>query len=151
MKWSKYEKEILPAFVADMDFEPPNSSYEALKEMVDLKDFGYKFNHIERLIPAWTDWIANRDGLRLPEAQCVVFTSSMHALEAVMVLHTNPNDGVALFSPVYHPFAKAVKSAGRKLIDIPLLEEGWTIDLEKFNELAESKIKVVLFLSLIHI
>jgi len=145
MKWTKYGKDIIPAFVADMDFDPPNVSYEALKEMVDLKDFGYKFNHIERLIPAWTNWIANRDGLRLPEAQCVVFTSSMHALEAVMVLHTNLNDGVALFSPVYHPFAKAVTNAGRKLIDIPLLEEGWSIDMEKFNELAKSEIKVVLF------
>ena len=146
MKWTKYEKDVIPAFVADMDFEPPNSSYNALKEMVELKDFGYKFNHIDRLIPAWTNWVSRRDGLELPEDHCAVFTSSIHALEAVMVLHTNPNDGVALFSPVYHPFAKAVKSAGRKLIDIPLLEEGWTIDLEKFNELAKSKIiKVVLF------
>tara|TARA_B100000085_G_C18509459_1_gene499000 strand:+ start:318 stop:1406 length:1089 start_codon:yes stop_codon:yes gene_type:complete len=145
MKWTKYEKDVIPAFVADMDFEPPNSAYNALKEMVELKDFGYKFNHIDRLIPAWTNWVSRRDGLELPEAHCAVFTSSIHALEAVMVLHTNPNDGVALFSPVYHPFAKAVKSAGRKLIDIPLLEEGWTIDLEKFNELAKSKIKVVLF------
>ena len=145
MKWTKYEKDVIPAFVADMDFEPPNSAYNALKEMVELKDFGYKFNHIDRLIPAWTNWVSRRDGLELPEAHCAVFTSSIHALEAVMVLHTNPNDGVALFSPVYHPFAKAVKSAGRKLIDIPLLEEGWTIDLEKFNELAQSKIKVVLF------
>ena len=146
MKWTKYEKDVIPAFVADMDFEPPNSAYNALKEMVELKDFGYKFNHIDRLIPAWTNWVSRRDGLELPEDHCAVFTSSIHALEAVMVLHTNPNDGVALFSPVYHPFAKAVKSAGRKLIDIPLLEEGWTIDLEKFNELAKSKIiKVVLF------
>jgi len=145
MKWTKYEKDVIPAFVADMDFEPPNSAYNALKEMVELKDFGYKFNHIDRLISAWTNWVSRRDGLELPEDHCAVFTSSIHALEAVMVLHTNPNDGVALFSPVYHPFAKAVKSAGRKLIDIPLLEEGWTIDLEKFNELAKSKIKVVLF------
>ena len=146
MKWTKYEKDVIPAFVADMDFEPPHSAYNALKEMVELKDFGYKFNHIDRLIPAWTNWVFRRDGLELPEDHCAVFTSSIHALEAVMVLHTNPNDGVALFSPVYHPFAKAVKSAGRKLIDIPLLEEGWTIDLEKFNELAKSKvIKVVLF------
>ena len=145
MKWTKYGKDVLPAFVADMDFEPPSSAYEALKEMVELKDFGYKFNHIDRLIPTWKNWIYRRDGLELPAAHCAVFTSSIHALEAVMVLHTNPNDGVALFSPVYHPFAKAVKSAGRKLIDIPLLEEGWTIDIERFNELAESEIKVVLF------
>jgi len=145
MKWTKYGKDVLPAFVADMDFEPPNSVYEALKEIVDLKDFGYKFNHIDRLIPAWTNWISSRDGLELSEDHCAIFTSSIHALEAVMVLHTKPNDGVALFSPVYHPFAKAVKNAGRKLIDIPLLEEDWTIDIEKFNELAKSEIKVVLF------
>ena len=145
MKWTKYGKDVLPAFVADMDFEPPNSVYEALKEIVDLKDFGYKFNHIDRLIPAWTNWISSRDGLELSEAHCAIFTSSIHALEAVMVLHTKPNDGVALFSPVYHPFAKAVKNAGRKLIDIPLLEEDWTIDIEKFNELAKSEIKVLLF------
>ena len=54
MKWTKYGKDILPAFVADMDFEPPKASYEALKEMVELQDFGYKFNHIDQLIPAWT-------------------------------------------------------------------------------------------------
>ena len=50
MKWTKYEKDVIPAFVADMDFEPPHSAYNALKEMVELKDFGYKFNHIDRLM-----------------------------------------------------------------------------------------------------
>ena len=108
MKWTKYGKDILPAFVADMDFEPPKASYEALKEMVELQDFGYKFNHIDQLIPAWTRWILKRDGIEFSESECMVFTSAIHALEAVMVLHTEPGDGVALFSPVYHPFAKAI-------------------------------------------
>ena len=145
MKWTKYGKDILPAFVADMDFEPPKASYKALKEMVELQDFGYKFNHIDQLIPAWTKWILKRDGIEFLESECMVFTSAIHALEAVMVQHTEPGDGVALFSPVYHPFAKAIESGQRKLVDVPLRENDWSIDLESFKRLAESEIKVVLF------
>jgi len=145
MKWAKYGKDVLPAFVADMDFEPPRASYEALKEMVELQDFGYNFNHIDQLIPSWINWVLKRDGIKFPESECMAFTSAIHALEAVMVLHTGLGDGVALFSPVYHPFAKAIESAGRKLVDIPLRENDWSIDMEDFERLAESEIKVVLF------
>ncbi len=145
MKWAKYGKDVLPAFVADMDFEPPRASYEALKEMVELQDFGYNFNHIDQLIPSWINWVLKRDGIKFRESECMAFTSAIHALEAVMVLHTGLGDGVALFSPVYHPFAKAIESAGRKLVDIPLRENDWSIDMEDFERLAESEIKVVLF------
>ncbi len=145
MKWTKYPHDVLPAFVADMDFEPPQKVSEVLEDMVRLRDFGYRFVDIDRLIPTWVNWQKTQHGLEVPEEDCKIFTSSIHALEAVMVLHTQPGDGVVLFSPVYHPFATAVSQSGRRLMDVPLRESDWTIDMDKFRDSIDGKTRVVLF------
>ena len=145
MKWTKYPHDVLPAFVADMDFEPPQKVSEALEDMVRLRDFGYRFVDIDRLIPAWVNWQKTQHGLEVPEGYCKIFTSSIHALEALMVLHTQPDDGVVLFSPVYHPFATAIEQAGRRLVDVPLRESDWTIDMDRFRDSIDEKTRVVLF------
>jgi len=145
MKWTKYPDDVIPAFVADMDFEPPQKVSQVLEEMVRLRDFGYRFVDIDRLIPSWLGWIESQHGLELPEEHCTVFTSSIHALEAVMVLHTQPDDGVVLFSPVYHPFATAIAQAGRRLVDVPLRGSDWRIDVDRFRDSIDARTRVVLF------
>ncbi|MEE2682885.1 MAG: aminotransferase class I/II-fold pyridoxal phosphate-dependent enzyme [Actinomycetota bacterium] len=145
MKWTKYPQDVLPAFVADMDFEPPQEVTEALEDMVRLRDFGYRFIDIDRLIPAWVNWQKTQHGLKVPVGDCKIFTSSIHALEAVMVLNTQEGDGVVLFSPVYHPFATAVSESGRRLVDVPLRESDWTIDMDRFRDSIDEKTRVVLF------
>ncbi len=145
VKWTKYADDVLPAFVADMDFEPPIEVTQALEEMVRLRDYGYRFVDIDALIPTWVNWVRHHHGWEIPEEQCAIFTSSMHALEAVMVTCTQPGDGVVLFSPVYHPFRTAIEGAGRRLVDINLREPDWTIDFEKLKAAIDSRVKVVLF------
>ena len=127
LKWSKYGSDVIPAWVADMDFAPSPDVVSAVQEMVDLGDFGYRFHDADQLIPAWCDWVGNSHGWRPPDDECQVFTSSMQALEAVMVLHSQPGDGVVLFSPIYMPFRTAIEQAGRRVIDVQLEAPNWGI------------------------
>ena len=52
----------------------------------------------------------------------------MQAVETTIWLHTEPGDGVVLFTPVYFPFFPAVTSTGRRIVDCPLDPDGWRID-----------------------
>ena len=147
LKWTKYPDDVLPAFVADMDFESPIAVTNALEEMVRSRDYGYRFNDIDQLISLWVEWVRGQHGLEIAEDECIVFTSSIQALEAAMMMHTGPGDGVALFSPVYHPFASAVEEAGRRLVDIPLRETDWKIDIDRFRDSIDERTRIVLFLN----
>ena len=145
LKWSKYGSDVIPAWVADMDFAPSPDVVSAVQEMVDLGDFGYRFHDADQLIPAWCDWVGNSHGWRPPDDECQVFTSSMQALEAVMVLHSQPGDGVVLFSPIYMPFRTAIEQAGRRVIDVQLEAPNWVFDGERFRDALDPKTRVVLF------
>ena len=145
LKWTKYGPDILPAWVADMDFPPAQEVISVIREMVDLGDFGYRFHDTDLLIPTWCDWIERSHGWRPSADECRTFTSSMHALEAVMVLHSQPGDGVVLFSPIYMPFRTAVEQAGRRVIDVQLQGPDWSFDVQKFEEALDSRTRVVLF------
>lgn len=145
LKWTKYPDDVLPAFVADMDFESPIAVTNALEEMVRSRDYGYRFNDIDQLISLWVEWVRGQHGLEIAEDECIIFTSSIQALEVAMMMHTGPGDGVALFSPVYHPFASAVEDAGRRLVDIPLRETDWKIDIDRFRDSIDERTRIVLF------
>ena len=145
LKWSKYGPEVIPAWVADMDFLPCSEVISAIQEMVDLGDFGYRYHDIDQLIPVWCDWIEDSHGWRPPADECQVFTSSMHALEAVMVSHSKPGDGVVLFSPIYMPFRTAIEEAGRRVVDVELQGPDWKFNPEMFKAALDSTTRVVLF------
>ena len=145
LKWSKYGPEVIPAWVADMDFLPCSEVISAIQEMVDLGDFGYRYHDIDQLIPVWCDWIEGSHGWRPPSDECQVFTSSMHALEAVMVSHSEPGDGVVLFSPIYMPFRTAIEQAGRRVVDVELQGPDWKFNPEMFKAALDSTTRVVLF------
>ena len=145
LKWSKYGPEVIPAWVADMDFLPCSEVISAIQEMVDLGDFGYRYHDIDQLIPVWCDWIEGSHGWRPPSDECQVFTSSMHALEAVMVSHSEPGDGVVLFSPIYMPFRTAIEQAGRRVVDVELQGPDWKFKPETFKAALDPTTRVVLF------
>tara|TARA_B100000686_G_scaffold349892_1_gene444346 strand:- start:48 stop:1184 length:1137 start_codon:yes stop_codon:yes gene_type:complete len=145
LKWSKYDPDVIPAWVADMDFPPSPQIISAIREMVDLGDFGYRYHDVDQLIPTWCDWVEASHGWNPPIDDCRVFTSSMHALEAIMVLHSQPGDGVVLFSPIYMPFRSAIEQAGRRVIDVQLQGPEWRFDAKRFEKAIDSQTRVVLF------
>ncbi|EPX76965.1 MalY/PatB family protein [Litoreibacter arenae] len=126
-KWDKMESiygvspdDGIAMWVADMDFRPPQCVQDAVKAMYDHGVYGYYGDDADyKAAIAWWmetrhDWLLNPDhiftthGLVNGTAMCVdAFTA--------------PGDGVVLFTPVYHAFARVIKAAEREVVECPLV------------------------------
>lgn len=144
IKWSKYGADVLPAWVADMDFAAPEPVRSVIADLAGRSDLGYSFSALDALIPTWADWQQRHHGWRPLESQCQVFTGTLHALEALLVLHTRPGDGVVLFSPIYQPFRTAIEAAGRRVVDVPLDPSGWRLDPDRLAASCDAQTRLVL-------
>ena len=80
IKWTKHGVDVIPSFVADMDFDPPQPVLDAIRGHVDRGDLGYGPFSAE-LAPAYADWQERQHGWRPDERQIRPFTSALHALE----------------------------------------------------------------------
>lgn len=145
IKWAKYGSEVLPAWVADMDFDQAPAIKRVIIEMVERGDLGYYPMGLEPLTHAWLDWVERRDGWRPPFDEVWQFTGALHALEAIMVMQTQPGDGVVLFTPIYEPFRAAIEESGRRVVDVPLDEGTWRLDADRFDDIIDAGTRVVLF------
>ncbi len=145
IKWRKYGPDVLPAWVADMDFDTAPPIKEAISAMVERGDLGYNAVPGDALVPAWADWQERYHHWRPVEEQCRAFTGALHALETVLMLHTRPGDGVVLFSPIYPPFRTAIEHSGRQVVDVALEGPDWRLDPERIEAALDARTRLVLF------
>jgi cystathionine beta-lyase len=125
-------------WVADMDFRPPPCVLDAVRGMLDHGIIGY-FGDDRRYREAIRWWMRERHGWEVdPRAIC-----STHGLvngTAMCVdIWTAPGDGVVLFTPVYHAFAKVIRANGRRVVECELArtEEGYVPDFPAWDEVIE--------------
>lgn len=131
VKWRRFDDDVIPAWVADMDFATAPAIVEALRAMVDASDFGYNFASFDDSIPrAWCEWSVRRFAWRPDLERIRVFSTSLQAIAAALTLGTAPGDGVALFTPVYAPFFGMIEKSGRRLVEYRLDEAEWRIDAD---------------------
>jgi cysteine-S-conjugate beta-lyase len=129
--------DLLPLWVADMDFRAPECVREALQQLVDENLYGY---HLKgpRYGRAIVDWWARRHRYDVdPDGICYI-PGVVAALSHLVQALTAPGDGVILQPPVYHPFAWAVRANGRRLLENPLRAERgvYRIDFEALERQA---------------
>lgn len=144
IKWTHFDDDVIPAWVADMDLAPAPVTVEAVRALVERGDFGYNFAAAMRLPETFADWEERRHGWRPDPQRARVFCDVMQAVETTMWLHTEPGDGVVLFTPVYHPFYPAVTSTGRRIVDCPLGPDGWRVDPERLAASIDPGTKAIL-------
>jgi cysteine-S-conjugate beta-lyase len=123
--------DLLPLWVADMDFRAPDCVREALQRLVDENLYGYHLKGT-RYSRAIVDWWARRHRYDVdPDSICYI-PGVVAALSHLVQALTAPGDGVLLQPPVYHPFAWAIRANGRRLLENPLREERgvYQIDFE---------------------
>lgn len=143
IKWTHFPDDVIPAWVADMDFPTAPAVTDALRALVERSDFGYNWNAAGRVPAAFLDRQECRFGWRpveppvaesagpfsLRASRTQLFCDVVQVLETMLWLHTEPGDGVVLLTPVYSPFYGAVKSTGCRLVDVPLDPDGWRLDV----------------------
>lgn len=142
IKWTHFPEDVIPAWVADMDFPTAPAVTDALRALVERNDFGYNWNAARQVPATFLERQERRFGWRPAEPpteeapgpasprlrRTQLFCDVVQVLETALWLHTEPGDGVVLLTPVYPPFFGAVKSTGCRLIDVPLDPDGWRLD-----------------------
>ena len=130
-KWTWHDSDVLPAWVADMDLPPAPVSVAAVRALVDRGDFGYNMAASSCLPAAFADWQETSYGWRPDVERVRVLCDVMQGVETVVWLHTEPGDGLVVFTPVYPPFLRTVTSNGRRIVECPLeAQDGWRLDPE---------------------
>lgn len=119
-KWTRDGPDVLPVWVADMDFQSPDCALDAMRRVIDRGDIGYNFRATEALPEAFAAWQERMHGWRPDVDRLVLFDDVLHALQFTIWNMTEPDDGVVLFTPIYPPFRKIVETSGRRVIECPL-------------------------------
>ena len=111
--------DILPLWVADMDFRSPDSVVEALKKAVDHGIFGYS-RADESYFDAVAAWYQKRHHLTLQPEWMTCTPGIVFALSIAVRAFTQEGDAVLIQPPVYHPFARQTRFNNRVVVNNPL-------------------------------
>lgn len=139
-KWdSASDENILPMWVADMDFRTAPSIIKALEKRVQHGIFGYAKVPVT-YYDAVTGWFGRKHNFAI-QKDWILFTSGVvPALSAVIKALTNPGDGVIVQNPVYNCFFSSIRNNGCEVISNGLLYRNgtYTIDFEDLEVKASS-------------
>ncbi|PZS20685.1 MAG: hypothetical protein DLM60_08380 [Pseudonocardiales bacterium] len=144
MKWSRYPPDVLPAWVAEMDFPLAPAVLEAARGVLDAHDLGYP--EPAGLAEAFAGWAARYQGWRPDPALACPIADVMAGLEAALRVLTEPGDGVVLLTPAYPPFFALLTQLGRVAVPWPLLDRprGWALDLQRLDDALRDSARAVL-------
>ncbi|WP_137662739.1 MalY/PatB family protein [Enterococcus hulanensis] len=154
LKWDALEErygaaDLLPLWVADMDFSVPESVQAALTERIDHGVFGYSFTPTD-YFSAYQGW-QSRHEQTLFQAEWLHFTSGVvQGIYDLIACFTAEGDQILIQPPVYYPFFDVVKNQKRRLVTSELIETeaGYRIDFEHFEkQLKENTIKLFILCS----
>lgn len=123
--------DLLPLWVADMDFRTPDFIVDAVKKRAEHEIFGYTFR-AESYNQSIVNWLKRRHNWEI-KTEWISFSPGVVAgLTLAIEAFSKPGDGVIVQPPVYFPFFDSVKGTGREMIENPLrLENGrYYFDLE---------------------
>ncbi len=117
-KWSTYGPDVLPLWVAEMDFPLADPIRRVLHELVDRGDTGYAVGR--PLAEAFARFAAVRYRWDVDPALAWACPDAMSGVEYALRALTRPGDAVAFFTPAYPPFFGSVDWIGRRVVQVPL-------------------------------
>lgn len=131
MKWDLMQtlygldpEDGLPMWVADMDFKPPQSVNDALQGAINHGVHGYFGDEAEHH-QAIISWMKNRHEWDVDARWITTTHGLVHGTALCIQAFTQPGDGIILFTPVYHAFARTIKANDRTVVESPLaLDDG---------------------------
>ena len=154
-KWdtmeSKYgvsPKTGIPMWVADMDFRAPPAVQSALAAALDHGVHGY-FGDDSEYRGALIGWMKRRHQWDVEPDWIINAHGLGNAISLCLNAYSAPGDGVIVFAPVYHAFARIIKGTDRRLVESPLIQRDgrYHMDLDALAASLTGDEKIVLFCS----
>ena len=121
IKWRRWEPDVLPMFVAEMDAYLAPPIREALERALADGDTGYpELPAYQEAFADYADW---KWGWQVAVADQLLATDVVTGMREAVLGCSEPGDAVVINSPVYPPFRHVVTSTGRRLVDVPLADD----------------------------
>lgn len=145
LKWNKYEgQDIVPLWVADMDFASAPEIIESLQVRLDHKILGYTkpWSEVNQCV---LDYLEREHGVKAKEEEIQYSPGMVPVLNLVCQAFCDDAESVMTCSPVYPPFLTAPKLRDRTLVDVPLMvdtSDRWTFDFEAMESAVSSKTRL---------
>jgi len=125
VKWHRYADDVLPAWVAEMDFGVAEPIQAALQRLVGEASYGYEGETVyARLAEAFVAYMDQRFHWPVRSELVLPVADLVQALFASVHAFTAPGQGVGLLTPIYPPFLYAVREQGRRMVEQRLLDDG---------------------------
>lgn len=147
-KWRQYPQDVIPAFVADMDFRVAPPIRDAIRAVVDADDYGYPLRDGVRpdrlLADAFCERMAGRYGWQ-PDPDLVIALSDLvQGVNAAVLALTEPGDGIIVQVPNYPPFREAVEGNGRVMVPLEMTAtaESYAFDLETLESRIDDRTRI---------
>ena len=146
LKWGRYTgRDVLPMWVADMDFASPPAVLEALHRRVDHGIFGYA-QPTDDAVAAVVEALARDHDWTIHPEWLVWLPGLVSGINMACRLATEDDASVVTCTPAYPPFLRAPGHAGRRLTRIPMAESDtrWEVDFERLDSETPADARVLL-------
>lgn len=136
---------LLPMWVADMDFESPKEVIEAIRSRAEHGVFGYPFRK-ETYFEVIIDWQRRRHGFNVDMEWFVCTPAVVTAISVAVQTFTNPGDKVIIQPPIYPPFFTCVTKNSRQVVENSLMFNNgrYEIDFEDLERKIDPQVKMLI-------
>ena len=151
VKWHRYAADVLPAWVAEMDFAVAAPIRAAMDRIVREQDYGYPFRDGDRadmaLAHAFVRRMKNRFGWQTDAADTLPIADLVQGTFACVMAYSDPGDSVILQMPSYPPFRTAIDETGRVLQEDRMRDDGthFITDLAALDAATGPRARMMLF------
>lgn len=143
-KWNEMEKnfgknDLLPMWIADMDFETAPEILEEMKNKLDQKIFGY-VSRPDSYYQSAIDWSKKRYNYDIEPTSIIHSPGVIPTISILLKNFAKDTDKIMIQTPVYPPFAGTVKNSNKTLVENKLIQDdngNWKIDFEDFEDKAK--------------
>ncbi len=140
-----FGSDVIPMWVADMDFKTPDFIVAALQKRLDHNIYGYSFRP-HKYYQSIIDWLASRHNWSIQKEWICFSPGIVPALNISVLAFTRPGDSIIVQPPVYFPFFSAVESHGRNLVYNQLKESAgrWFMDFDSLISSINDTTKMII-------
>jgi cysteine-S-conjugate beta-lyase len=122
VKWNHYPEDVLPAWIADMDFQVAQPIKAALSNRIESSDFGYPLGQTQTGLPdLFCERVKQKFDWHIKSDDVLLINDVVQGLYLGLQTLSQKGDGVIVQPPIYPPFLNAVHETERRLVSVPLV------------------------------
>ena len=147
VKWDKIDKDVIPLWIADMDFACLPEVTEAISYRASHPVYGYSFAS-DKTYQLIVNWYKTNHNVCINPNEIVLNTGVVYSLYQIISLFVNSDEKIIIQPPVYPQFKEVARLLNREVVLNPLIKtaHGYQLDFEGFEQCLQQDNKIKLFI-----